>query len=86
MNSIYSLFVLVAFVLLFSQSSAEVNDATCGAKNNTDCNTCLSVKGCAYCKTTKHCFLLYTFNNVPIRPCKLEDTQAETCIGRCNVF
>lgn len=86
MNSLYSLFVFVVFVLLSYRTSAETNDTLCGTKNNTDCRTCLAIDGCAFCKTNKHCFAMYRMDNVVNGPCAMDQTQAETCLGNFKIW
>jgi len=63
---------MISFVLA-------TTDAECEAQSNTNCTSCLNVKGCSYCKDNKKCFPRPT---IPTNaPCDVSNLQMETCFG-----
>lgn len=66
------LIVTISFVV-------SVPDETCRAILKKDCETCLKISGCAFCKDTKICFA-YDGTTLP-KGCSIGELQFQTCIG-----
>ncbi len=75
----YFIFVLVTTSIIIS-CALSISDDKCTAYSKKECETCLNVSGCAYCKTDKQCF------ESPLTPitdkCKASDLQIATCFGK----
>jgi hypothetical protein len=72
----YIFCVIISIIINFVLAAS---DDSCESKSNTNCTTCLNIKGCAYCKTSKECF---AHSTIPIDgPCQASDLQIGTCFG-----
>jgi len=77
----FFIFLLVIISIIISGVlSAPTPEAECTKQSNTDCQSCLNISGCAYCKTSKECFPVPT-TGITDR-CKTSDLQVATCFGK----
>ena len=68
-------------IILSIGSALSVPDETCKALSNTNCETCLNVSGCAFCKDSKSCFA-WSPTSGQAAPCSTANLQYQTCIGK----
>jgi hypothetical protein len=73
----YILFLIISIIINFAPATL---DEQCKNQSKTNCETCLKVPGCAYCKNTKECFVNPV--NPLDAPCALHDLQRGTCAGK----
>ncbi len=70
-----SFILLLIFTISFVVSVPD----KCGVILKKDCETCLKISGCAFCKDTKICFT-YDGSTLP-DGCSIGELQFKTCIG-----
>jgi len=74
----YIFCVIISIIISFVPTIAQ----DCTTASNTNCTTCLNIKGCAYCKANKDCFIR-SLN--PLDPrCTASNLQMDTCISKLN--
>ncbi|CAF1475614.1 unnamed protein product [Adineta steineri] len=84
MEKNYILIVVIYTIALFSTVyGATANQ--CNNITNPTCQTCLNAGSCAYCKTTKTCFL-YNSGDILSSGCNTVDMQWQTCVGNFRVW
>ena len=76
----YLALVVLCIIVLFTSVHFTAAQDACSNQSNKDCGTCLGTSSCAYCKTSKACFV-YNQNNLLSAPCAIADMQVETCVG-----
>ena len=79
----YFSFIVICIIVCFSSVYC-ANDTACNTASNTDCQTCLNIKNCAFCKNTKVCFL-YDGSGILNPSCGISDMQWQTCTGRLKM-
>ncbi|UJR22081.1 hypothetical protein I4U23_025147 [Adineta vaga] len=84
MKTSHFLLVVICTIALFSTVHG-ATDAECRKQSNTDCGACLKISGCAFCKSSKICFLYSTIDYIN-NNCSTSDTQVETCVGNFRVW
>jgi hypothetical protein len=73
----YFLFLIIT-TIIFCNSVYCTTETDCANRTNTDCQTCVAINRCGYCKTNKQCFYV---DSLPL-PCDTSNMQLETCVGR----
>lgn len=76
----FFIFLLVIISIIISGVLSATPEAECNKQSNKDCQSCLNISGCAYCKTSKECFPVPT-TGITDR-CKTSDLQVATCFGK----
>ncbi len=72
--------LIISTIVLFSTVYG-TTDQDCKNVTNPTCSTCLKIDNCAFCTTTKVCFL-YQTDTLLSAPCSTSDMQWQTCVGK----
>ncbi|CAF1095525.1 unnamed protein product [Rotaria sp. Silwood1] len=80
----YIIIIIIGITALFSSVYCASSD-NCTNLSNQDCQTCLSLQKCAYCKNTKLCFR-YDPETALEQRCTTADLQWQTCVGNFRVW
>ena len=75
-------FIRFAILSLLIGCVLSTSEDACDAQSNTDCDTCMKVSNCAFCKSTKKCFPRPTPPDTGA--CPASDLQMFTCIGKLH--
>jgi len=74
-------YILILSTIVLISTVYGTTDQDCKNVTNPSCDTCLNIENCAFCKTTKVCFL-YQTDNLLSAPCGTSDMQWQTCVGK----
>ena len=74
-------YIIFAIICVITNFDFSVSQDQCQTLSNPNCESCLNLSGCGFCKDTKTCFK-YKVPDLP--PCSTSNFQITTCFGKLN--